>query len=90
MSTSKELAERQRKYDLLHHKMRLQWLKGKPRLDSLERTLLEQSERFVADGPESRLMFSVDISDKDYLQALDEFEATGQIPPSHTAEEQAA
>lgn len=64
--------ERQQKYDVLHHRMRLQWLRSLPRLDDLQDRLLKQSE-FGVNNP-FHIYNSVDVDDEAYLAELDEFD----------------
>lgn len=72
--SAKALAERQRYYDLLHHKLRVRDFSKRADLDWLQRALLLDSLEIVAnpDMPPR----SVDLDDAAYLRELDEFAAS--------------
>jgi hypothetical protein len=87
MSEAKELAERQRRYDQLHHLCRLQWLNaatpqwacGEPVSPSDRLKLRTQSERALLE-PRSASR-SVDLGDEIYLAELDDFaKAVAKVP----------
>lgn len=69
---AKELAERQRRYDRIHHLKRVHELQQLPKLDMVEREMLRQSRREL-DAP--LIGRSVDLSDTAYLSELDQFAA---------------
>lgn len=68
-AAAKALADRQRRYDLLHHENRIAFLK--PEGHEI-RALIRDSERIVAD-PDQYLTRSVDLTDSEYLAELDAF-----------------
>ena len=76
---SKSLHDRQRHYDMLHHKKRILWLSEIPCLwgdgtavpEYLRLNLLNSSLRIVEQGISTN---SVDLNDSNYLFELDEFE----------------
>lgn len=76
---AKKLYERQRHYDMLHHKKRILWLSETPCLwgdgtavpEYLRLNLLNSSLRLVELGIGCN---SVDLNDDSYLSELDEFE----------------
>lgn len=76
MNAAYELYERQNRYDMLHHRMRAEWIRsGQARATfgpSLARTLLRQSEAYINNprGPGGR---AVDLQDSAYLVELDAF-----------------
>jgi hypothetical protein len=70
-----ELYERQCRYDLLHHKMRIVWLESLKRPNDWQDRLLKQS-RMILENPVHGY-HSVDLSDADYLAELDAFAGSG-------------
>jgi hypothetical protein len=73
MTTAAELYRRQMRYDLLHHRRRLDWLRGLARPSHFERGLITQSEACLARP--SLAYNSVDVRDAAYVRELDEFAA---------------
>lgn len=73
---AKELADRQRHYDLLHHRKRTADLSVIPKLNWIERDMLRQSRAAVADIHIATR--SVALSDVEYLRELDAFEAAAR------------
>jgi hypothetical protein len=78
MNAAKKLADRQRRFDLLHHQMRVADLSSLDRkLTWIERDMLRSSERIVA-SPDANLTRSVDLSDAEYLRDLEMFESSNR------------
>ncbi|ENM3721055.1 hypothetical protein Q3S85_000741 [Vibrio cholerae] len=79
--SSKELNDEQKKYDMLHHKMRAARLRKKEeqgiKLDWLEREMLNSSLNVLSNPVLGSR--SVDLNDSAYLRELDAFEAQFKI-----------
>ncbi|EGQ9187661.1 hypothetical protein O1C43_000137 [Vibrio cholerae] len=78
---SKDLNDKQKKYDMLHHKMRSARLKKKEeqgfKLDWLEREMLKNSLNVLSNPIMGSR--SVDLNDSSYLRELDAFEVSVKI-----------
>lgn len=74
---AKAMNDRQKRYDLLHHQMRVAHFQAQPKLDSLQFSLLRDSLAILADP--SMASRSVDLNDLEYLAELDAFAAPEKI-----------
>ncbi|WP_447869900.1 hypothetical protein [Serratia fonticola] len=94
-AAAKALHARQRRYDKLHHEMRLKWLREKPcmwahgyPMAEYERlTMLRGSKeclRLINDHGMSTNSVDLTATDSGYLAVLDEFERTGKDSRQHT------
>lgn len=71
IASAAALNDRQRHYDLLHHRKRLADLEAKTRPSWLDRVLMRQSREYI--GNPSMSCNAVDLADTVYLAQLDAF-----------------
>jgi hypothetical protein len=70
--TARDLAQKQRRYDILHHRSRVHTFQSMPNLSHFDRELLRQSRDALSN--QGYVMRAVDLNDTRYLVYLEQLE----------------